>query len=252
MFLYLFIKEPSCLTCLPIESQYVLLTRRRASLAGITALPTDPAVLLQLGPLANSLASALPTPSVLSVLLTAAPSGFVSSIVNDQSFANSFESDFSAGKSPSWFNALPTGVKSYLHTYSGFGGLATAAGAIKGVTSSAGSEVSGASSKTGSAASEASGSSGMSAASGSSQISMTMGSSASETNPSSASAASSAGMSATSVASTEGSTPSSAAPAAAGTSSKAKGGASHSNGAIAASLVGVAGVAGMVGMIVAL
>lgn len=105
-----------------------------ASLAGVTALPTDPAVLLQLGPVANSLASALPTSSVLSVLLTAAPSGFVSSIVNDPSYASSFESDFSAGKSPAWFNSLPTSVRSYLHTYSGFGGLAGAGAAIKSVT----------------------------------------------------------------------------------------------------------------------
>ncbi|MDI1490719.1 MAG: hypothetical protein OHK93_001923 [Ramalina farinacea] len=103
-----------------------------ASLAGITALPTDPAVLLSLGPLANSLASALPTPSVLSILLTAAPSGFVSEIVNDPTYASSFEQQFSAGSSPSWFTGLPTGVRGYLHTYSGFGQIAGAAGAVKG------------------------------------------------------------------------------------------------------------------------
>ena len=106
-------------------------------MAGVTALPTDPAVLLQLGPVANSLASALPTSSVLSVLLTAAPSGFVSNIVNDPSYASSFESDFAAGKSPAWFTSLPTSVRSYLHTYSGFGGLAGAGAAIKSVTAGA-------------------------------------------------------------------------------------------------------------------
>ena len=218
----------------------------RASLAGITALPTDPAVLLQLGPEANSLASALPTPSVLSVLLTAAPSGFVSSIVNDPSYAASFESAFSAGSSPSWFNGLPTDVKSYLHTYSGFGGLATAAGAIKGATSSAGSEASQGSSKTGSVASTGSGASSVSATGGNSATSMTLGSSASVASVASASKASSAGMGATSVASTEGNTPSSAAPAATGNSSSAKAGGAHPTGAVAAGLAGVAGVLGMV------
>ncbi|KAL6717927.1 hypothetical protein ACLMJK_004012 [Lecanora helva] len=214
------------------------------SLAGITALPTDPAVLLQLGPLANSLASALPTPSVLSVLLTAAPSGFVSSIVNDQSYANSFESAFSAGSSPSWFNGLPTNVKSYLHTYSGFGGLATAAGAVKNVATVASSDVSRASKMTGSAASEASSASGVSTTSGGSATSMAMGSSASETNLSSASAASSAGMDATSVASSESNTASTAASAATGSSSSAQAGAAHPTGSIFASLAGAVGVLG--------
>ena len=115
--------------------------------------------------MANSLASALPTSSVLAVLLTAAPSGFVSSIVNDPSYANSFESAFSAGSSPSWFNGLPTDVKSYLHTYSGFGGLATAAGAIKGATQSAASEAIAGGTSTGIRPLEASGPSGVTGAS---------------------------------------------------------------------------------------
>ena len=101
-----------------------------ASAAGIT-LPTDPAEILALGDVAQNLAEALPTPPVLSVLMTAVPPSFISNIVHDQSFANSFESAFAAGSSPSWFNALPTGVKSYLHTYSNFGGLAKAAGAVE-------------------------------------------------------------------------------------------------------------------------
>ncbi|MCJ1356417.1 MAG: hypothetical protein MMC33_006412 [Icmadophila ericetorum] len=104
-----------------------------ASLAGVTALPTDPAVLLSLGPLANQLASELPTAPVLSVLETAAPSGFLSEIVHNPSFAASFESAFAAGSSPSWFLALPTSVKSYLHTYSDYVGVASAAGAIESV-----------------------------------------------------------------------------------------------------------------------
>ncbi|KAK4697826.1 hypothetical protein P7C71_g301, partial [Lecanoromycetidae sp. Uapishka_2] len=227
-----------------IEERHVLeVTKRQAdvnqllqlaSLAGITALPTDPAVLLQLGPLANSLASALPTSSVLAVLLTAAPSGFVSSIVNDPSYAASFESAFSAGNSPSWFNALPTDVRSYLHTYSGFGGLATAAGAIKGVQSE-----------------ESAASSGASGASATGGSSTTMGSSASEASvmsASSASAASMAAMSATSVASTEGNTATSAA-AGGVTSSTAKGAAAQATGAIA---VGLAGAAGILGLAIAL
>lgn len=101
-----------------------------ASLAGIS-LPTDPAVLLRLGPLASRLAAALPTSSVLAVLETAAPQSFISRVVHDASYAQSFESAFAAGSSPSWFTALPTDVKSYLHTYSGFGGLATVAGAVE-------------------------------------------------------------------------------------------------------------------------
>ena len=101
-----------------------------ASIAGI-GLPTDPAALLQLGPVAGQLASALPTGPVLSVLETAAPKSFISNIVNDPAYASSFEKDFSAGKSPDWFTALPSSVKSYLHTYKGFGELATDAAAVK-------------------------------------------------------------------------------------------------------------------------
>lgn len=213
-----------------------LLTRHRASLAGITALPTDPAVLLQLGGLANSLASALPTSSVLAVLLTAAPSGFVSSIVNDPSYAASFESAFSAGNSPSWFNALPTDVRSYLHTYSGFGGVATAAGAIK----NAQSEVSG-SGIHALGTGTASGASGT-AATGSS--STTMGSSASAASVMSASSASAAAMSATSIATTEGNTATSAA-AGGATSSSAKAGAAQATGAVAFGLAGAAGILGL-------
>lgn len=96
-----------------------------ASLAGIT-LPTDPAVLISLGPVAMELQSYLPTSSVLSVLQTAAPPEFLSKVVHDPAYAASFESAFAAGSSPSWFLALPSDVKAYLHTYSNYGGVATA------------------------------------------------------------------------------------------------------------------------------
>ncbi|KAL8737313.1 MAG: hypothetical protein Q9181_001804 [Wetmoreana brouardii] len=104
-----------------------------ASLAGIT-LPTDPAVLLSLGPVAARLQSYLPTSSVLSVLETAAPQSFLSNIVHDPAYAMSFEEAFAKGSSPSWFLALPTDVKSYLHTYSGYGDVATAVGDLESVT----------------------------------------------------------------------------------------------------------------------
>ncbi|KAF6220965.1 hypothetical protein HO133_002646 [Letharia lupina] len=197
-----------------------------ASLAGVTALPTDPAVLLQLGPLANSLASALPTSSVLNVLLTAAPSGFVSSIVNDPSYASSFESAFSAGNSPAWFNSLPTSVRSYLHTYSGFGGLAGAGAAIKSVTADV---ANGTVAATGS---------GMSSGGASPT---TQNSAQSVASVSSASAAYVAAVDATSAGATEGNTAS----AQAGTASSSKGGAARPTGAVAARLAGVVGLLGV-------
>ncbi|KAL8970209.1 MAG: hypothetical protein Q9197_003940 [Variospora fuerteventurae] len=112
---------------LPRQQQNIPQLISLASLAGIT-LPTDPAVLLSLGPVAASLESYLPTSSVLSVLVTAAPSDFLSNVVNDPVYASSFQEAFAEGNSPSWFLALPSDVKSYLHTYSGYGGVATAVG----------------------------------------------------------------------------------------------------------------------------
>ncbi|KAL8987391.1 MAG: hypothetical protein Q9177_003393 [Variospora cf. flavescens] len=112
---------------LPRQQQNIPQLISLASLAGIT-LPTDPAVLLSLGPVAASLESYLPTPSVLSVLVTAAPSDFLSNVVNDPVYASSFQEAFAEGNSPSWFLALPSDVRSYLHTYSGYGGVATAVG----------------------------------------------------------------------------------------------------------------------------
>ncbi|MCJ1434011.1 hypothetical protein MMC27_003376 [Xylographa pallens] len=105
-----------------------------ASEAGITALPTNPAVLLSLGPIAEQLASELPTAPVLSVLMTAAPSGFISEILHNPSFASSWESAFAAGTPPGWFSSLPTNVKSYLHTYSDYGPAATDVAAIAALT----------------------------------------------------------------------------------------------------------------------
>ena len=99
---------------------------RLASLAGIPLPTNDPALLLSLGPLAAQLGSLLPTAPVLSALETAAPSGFVSKIVHDGGFASSFEEAFAAGSSPSWFLALPSDVRSYLHTYGAFTGVASA------------------------------------------------------------------------------------------------------------------------------
>ena len=198
-----------------------------ASLAGVTALPTDPAVLLQLGPVANSLASALPTSSVLSVLLTAAPSGFVSSIVNDPSYASSFENDFSAGKSPAWFNSLPTSVRSYLHTYSGFGGLAGAGAAIKSVTADA---------NNGTVAATGSGVTSSSSSSSSS--------SAAQNSVESAASVSSASAAYVSAAAGTGTTEQNTATSSQ-SASAAKGGAARPTGGVFAGLAGVVGVLGM-------
>lgn len=123
------VKFCSCNTPIILLLNNCVLKSSSASLAGINV-PTDPAVILALGPVASKLAAALPTSPVLAVLETAAPTAFLSQIVHDQTFANSFESAFAAGSSPSWFTALPTEVKGYLHSYSGFGGLATVAGGI--------------------------------------------------------------------------------------------------------------------------
>ena len=111
-----------------------------ASEAGVP-IPTDnPALLLSIAPIAAELNSVLPTAPVLSVLETAVPSGFLSNVVHDPSFAASFLSDFEAGSSPSWFLALPTSVKEYLHTYNNYGSVATAVGGIASVESVANSQ----------------------------------------------------------------------------------------------------------------
>ncbi|CAF9932430.1 MAG: hypothetical protein GOMPHAMPRED_006574 [Gomphillus americanus] len=113
-----------------------------ASLAGIPV-PTDPAVLLSIAPIAASLNSLLPTAPVLSVLETAAPSGLLSSLVHDPTFAASWLSSFEKGPSPSWFLALPTSARGYLHTYAdggNLGAVATAAAGIQSVESAVSSQ----------------------------------------------------------------------------------------------------------------
>lgn len=182
--------------------------------------------------MANSLASALPTSSVLSVLLTAAPSGFVSSIVNDPSYASSFESAFSAGNSPAWFNSLPTSVRSYLHTYSGFGGLAGAGAALKSVTADAGNNTA-AASGSGMTTSQSSGAMSSSMSGSSSQ-----NAAESSASVSSASAAYVAAAAGTASGASGGNT-------ATATTGAAKGGAARATGGVAAGLAGVVGLLGV-------
>jgi len=122
-----------------------------ASAAGIT-LPSNPTALVELGQAAEPLESALPTESVLSVLETAVPSGFLSSVLYNPSFAASFESAFSAGSSPSWFTLLPTDVQSYLHTYNGLEMLATAGPVFESAVNSIDMSASGAATAIGTAA----------------------------------------------------------------------------------------------------
>ncbi len=57
--------------------------------------------------------------------------------MHDPTYASSFERAFAAGSSPSWFKSLPTDVRSYLHTYTGFAGIATAAAELNSVTRNA-------------------------------------------------------------------------------------------------------------------
>ena len=92
--------------------------------------PTDPAALLSPYPLATQLVQYLPPSPVLSVLETAVPAGFVSSVVHDPSFAASFEQAFASGSPPSWFTALPSDVQGYLHTWQ-VGGLASEVGSVE-------------------------------------------------------------------------------------------------------------------------
>jgi len=88
-----------------------------ASIAGVTALPTDPAARSSLEAVATGLAAILPNPSVFSVLETAVPHSLISQLAQNPAAASSFESQFAAGSTPGWFSSLPTDVRSYLHTY---------------------------------------------------------------------------------------------------------------------------------------
>jgi hypothetical protein len=134
----------------PLHSHDLHLTNKRffsASSAGISIPTDDPGLLLSLAPVAAQLASYLPTAPVLSALQTAVPSNFISNIIHDPSYAASFESQFAAGSSPSWFLSLPSSVKDYLHTYSDYGGLATEVGNAESIlqTAAASASASGAS-----------------------------------------------------------------------------------------------------------
>ena len=151
----------------------------------------------------------------------------------------SFESAFSAGSSPDWFNSLPTSVRSYLHTYSGFGGLATAAGAVKEVTQSAGSEAIAGGTSTGIrplGATKSSGAPAATATGGSSDMSTmtSMGPSSSAASASSASTLSEAQISVTQTSSSS-----------TASSSSSQGGAARPTRAIAAGLVGAMGILGV-------
>lgn len=168
---------------------------------------------------------------MLEALETAAPQSFLSRVVHDASYARSFESAFAAGSSPSWFNALPTDVKSYLHTYSGFGGLATVAGAVESAEAKATSESGDAKTKASSAAATAS--SRAAAATSTPSSTATSGASASGTLTSSTSTATATTGSSTSSGTTLGG--SSVSPARATTT----GSAIRPTGAIGASIVGL-------------
>jgi len=195
-------------------------------------LPTNPAALLSLYPLVAALNSNLPTAPVLSVLETAAPSGFLSAIVHDPGYASSFEAQFAAGSSPSWFNGLPTDVRSYLHTYAGYVGVASA---VQGAQSLVQSE--GLLTNTASASGSAAG------AAASSIASVTSGAAAAA---GSSSAAAASVVSSVSVAASQ-----SASAAAAGraSSSSSTAMAPRETGFL---VIGVAGVAGVLGIVAAL
>ena len=65
--------------------------------------------------------------------------------MHDPSFAASWISSFEKGPSPSWFLALPTSARAYLHTYADGGNLvavATAAAGIQSVESVVSSQLS--------------------------------------------------------------------------------------------------------------
>ena len=141
------------------------------------------------------------------------------------SYASSFLSDFSAGKPPSWFNALPTDVKSYLHTYSDYGAVATAVGQFAEATRNA------------SLAAESSAANSTNSGSGSGMVTSMSGSST---------AMSSTAGSGSSASAAAGSTTGSSSAKASGASTA---GAPSPTGAIA---VGLAGVVGILGLAVAL
>ena len=153
------------------------------------------------------------------MLETAAPKSFVSEVLYNPAFASSFEAAFEAGSSPSWFNALPTDVKSYLHTYSGWVGLEAGAAALNSGLASVSATATG----------------------NSTASSMPMTSMTTATKTSSGTVATPTGGSSTSGAAAAGQSSA----AAASTSKAATGGAERLDGVMAAGLAGLAGILGV-------
>ncbi|KAI9870344.1 MAG: hypothetical protein M1830_004353 [Pleopsidium flavum] len=177
-----------------------------ASIAGVTALPTDPAARSSLEAVATGLAAILPNPSVFSVLETAVPHSLISQLAQNPAAASSFQSQFAAGSTPGWFSSLPTDVRSYLHTYQpSFAAVASGA-------NNTGNHINSTQSSTHTSTSR-----------GASSSDSTAAGSGSTTNSQSASSAS----------------------AAAGSTSTSKGGAPKQTGAVAAGIVGVVGLLGL-------
>jgi len=125
-----------------------------ASLAGVTSLPTDPAVLSSLEGVAASITALLPPSSILSVLETAVPSSVLSELA-DPAQASSFASAFAAGSTPGWYASLPGNVKTFLSTYAPGAATAVASG-VSSAETAASSVVASASSAASTAASSAS------------------------------------------------------------------------------------------------
>lgn len=224
-------------------------------------LPTDPAALLALYPLATELVQFLPTAPVLSVLETAVPSGFLSQVVHDPSYASELEAAFATGGGPGWFSSLPTDVRSYLHTYqvaplvSEVGGVESAVASGATLTGSLPHSIIGGGETTGSvrfgplistatgASASGSGATGvMPTTATTGQTAGSSGSVLSGTNmPTSAAASGSSSAAQTPSGTTSGAAPSSTSPSTAG--------ASHETGIVAAGAMAAAGVLGLVAML---
>ncbi|KAI1951225.1 hypothetical protein LOZ57_001780 [Ophidiomyces ophidiicola] len=86
-----------------------------------TALPSD---LAGIAHDLKSLSNFLPPSGIISVLATAIPPGVRSSIeanpTNALNFNSELHSSLKAGNTPSWYNNLPSDVKSYLNQIGGF------------------------------------------------------------------------------------------------------------------------------------
>jgi len=98
-----------------------------ASVAGVTSLPTNSAVLSSLEGVGASITALLPPSSILSVLETAVPTSVLSELA-DPAQASSFASAFAAGSTPGWYASLPGNVKTFLSTYAAGVGTSVASG----------------------------------------------------------------------------------------------------------------------------